>query len=157
MLRACHCGCRVLPPPQEISTNRQNRTPHQPPARCCHSTQCRLHNTCFTLQGLHLTFQCPMVCPGLASCTLAGLCALWLPSAALSRPQEISTNQQNRIPHIPTAQHCLTTTKYRLHYTCFTLQNVHLTLELVTAEAAFDLPVPHGMPRAGHSQNGRAL
>ena len=28
---------------------------------------------------------------------------------------------------------------------------------LHTAEAAFDLAVPHGMPRAGHSHTGRAL
>ena len=28
---------------------------------------------------------------------------------------------------------------------------------LHTAEAAFDLAVPHGMPRAGHPHTGRAL
>ena len=43
-----------------------------------------LHHACCTLQRLYLTLQCPMACPGLATHTLAGLCALWLPSAASS-------------------------------------------------------------------------
>jgi len=58
--------------------------PHKPPAKPCRSLQCRLHHTCSALQRLHLTLQCPMVCPGQATHTLAGFCALWLPSAASS-------------------------------------------------------------------------
>ena len=41
-------------------------------------------HTCCTHQRLNLTLQCPMVYPGLATHTLAGLCTLWLPSAASS-------------------------------------------------------------------------
>ena len=80
------CGCRVLPPPLKISTNRQNRYTHKPPAQHPYrSPQCRPYHNCCTLQRLHLTLQCPMVCPGQATHTLAGFCcALWLPSAASS-------------------------------------------------------------------------
>ena len=54
------CGCRVLPPPLEISLNRQNRNPLKPPAQQpCRSPQCRPHHTCCIQQRLHLTLQCP--------------------------------------------------------------------------------------------------
>ena len=70
------CGCRVLPPPLETSTNQQNRNTHKPPAQHCRSPQCWPHY----MQSLRLTLQCPTACPGLATHTLAVLCALWLPS-----------------------------------------------------------------------------
>ena len=80
------CGCRVVPPPLEISTHRQNRNLHKPPAQPCRSHhQFRPQHTCCTLlHKLRLTLQRPMEYPGLATHTLAGFCALWLPSAASS-------------------------------------------------------------------------
>ena len=57
------------------STNRQNRTPHKPPAHPCCCPQCRPHHTLRTVKRLYLTLQCPMACPGLATLTLAGLSA----------------------------------------------------------------------------------
>ena len=157
-----------------------------------------------------MTLQCPMACPGLATLTLAGLCALWLPSAAsscgnlhtpakpptnhlpspaaapsaspttpalrcrdyiwpcsapwyaqgwplthwqgsvgngcqlLPPPLEISTHRQNRNPH---------------KTTCPALPQppVQAPTDLLhTSEVAFDLAVPHGMPRASYSHTGRA-
>ena len=96
----------MLPPPLEISTDQQNRTPHKPPAQPCRSPQCSPHHLCCTLQRLQLTLQCPLRSPGLASHTLAGLCVLWLPSAQPCR------SPQCRI--------------YQLFYT---LQWLHLTLQ----------------------------
>ena len=80
-----HRSCRVLPPPLDDSINQQNRNPHTPPpTQPCRSPQCRPHHSFCTLQRLHFTLQCLMACPGLATHTLAGPCALWLPSAASS-------------------------------------------------------------------------
>ena len=137
------CGCRVLPPPLEISTNQQNRNPHQAPAQPCRSPQCRPHHTCCKLQRLHLILQCPVTCPGLATYTLAGLCSLWLPSAASSsgnlnnpaKPQ----NPQTTCPALP--QPPVQAPPYLAS----------------TAEAAFDLTVPHKITGAGHSHTGRTL
>ena len=85
----------------------------------------------------------PMACPGLATHTLVGLCALWLPSAASSsghlhkpaKPQHPQTTgpalpqpQAQAPPNLP-----------------------H------TPEASFDLAMGHGMCRAGQSHTGRAL
>ncbi len=92
---------------------------------------------------LHLALQCPIACPGLAPHTRAGLGALWLPGEAgscenihepakLSPPQ--TTCQALLQPPVQAPPHLL-----------------H------TAEAASDLAVPDGMPRAGHSHTGRAL
>ena len=67
------CGCQVLPPPLDGSTNRQNHNPNKPPPRLCCSPQCRPHHNCRTVQRLHFNLQCPMACPGLAIHTLAGL------------------------------------------------------------------------------------
>ena len=61
-----------------LQTGGQNHNPHKPPAQCCRSPQCRLHNTCCKLQKLHLTLQWHMACPVLATHALAGLCTLWL-------------------------------------------------------------------------------
>ena len=139
------CGCRVLPPPLEISTNRKNRNPHKPPAQhLCRSPQCRPHHTCCTLQRLHFTLQCPiMAYLGLATHTLAGLCALWLPSAASSsgqlpepaKPQPAQTTR----PALPQPQ--VQAPPHMPH----------------TPEAVFDLAVSHGMPRAGQLHTDRAL
>ena len=63
-------------------------TPHKRPAQPCRSTQCRLYQTCFMLQRLHLTFQCPTAHQGHTTNTLAGLCALWLLSSASSSTEE---------------------------------------------------------------------
>ena len=137
------CGCRVLPPPLEICTNRQKRNPTVPPAQRCRSPQYRPHHTCCTLQGLHLTLNCPTACPGLATHALAGLCALWLPSAASS-----SGNL-----HKPGKPHPPQTTGPALPQP--PVQGPpHL---LLSAEPAFDLVVLYGMPRAGLSHTGRAL
>jgi len=77
---------------------------HKPPAQPGRSTQCRLyHHTCFKLQRLHLTLQWPMTCPGLATHTLTGLCALWLPSSA-STFGNSSIQQSYYSPHKPPAQ-----------------------------------------------------
>ena len=85
-----------------------------------------------------------MACPGLATHTLAGLCALWLPVAAsssgnihhkLAKPQPPQTIRP-ALPQPPAQAP---------------------SLLLHSAESAFDLAVPHGMPRAGHSHTGRAL
>ena len=130
----------------EISLNRQNRNPLKPPAQHPRRSpqQCRPHQPCCTQQRLHLTLQCPMACPGLAIHALAGLCALWLPSAASffgnllkpEKPQPPETTFTAPLPQPP----------------------VQAPPPLPhTAVAAFDLAVPHGMPRAGHSHTGRAL
>ena len=205
-----HCDCRLLPCPLEMATNRQNRNPHQPPVQPSLSPQCRPHHTCCTLQRLHLILQCPVAYPGLATHTLAGLCALLLPSAASSLPKPAQPYPpQTTCPALPQPQ-C------RLHHAHCTLQRLHLTLQcrmacqglathtlsrllklwlpgdasssgnlhkpatlqsphttcpallqppvqtpphhlLHTAEAALELAVPHGIPRAGHSHTGRAL
>ena len=137
-------GCRVLHPPLEISINRQNCNPHKPTAQPCCSPQYRPNHTYCTLKRLHLTMQCPMTWPGLGNHpTLAGLCALWLPSAASSsgnlhkpaKPQP----PQTTCPALPQPP----------------VQAVQHLLHIV--KAAFDLAVSHGMPRAGHSHTGRAL
>ena len=134
----------MLPPPLEIFTNRQNLNPHKPPAQPCCSTQCSLYHTCCTLQSLSFSLQCPMACPGLATHTLGGpLCAQWLPSTAsiaeqlqiLAKPQPSQTTCTGLPQHPVQAPPNL----------------------LSTAEAAFDLPVAHGMPRAGYTHTGRAL
>ena len=136
-------GCRVLPPPLEISTNRQNRTPHKPPDHPCRSPQCRLQHTFSALQRLHLTLQCPMPYPGLATHTLAGLCALWLRSAASS-----SGNL-----HKPAKPQTPQTTCPSL-----LLPPVQALPHLAHSEkAAFNLAVLHDKPRDGHSRTGRAL
>ena len=138
------CGCRVLLRHLEISTNRQNRNPHKPPAQQpCRSPQRRSHHTCCVLQRLHLTLQWLMSCPGLVTHTMAGLCALWLSSAASSsgnphtpaKPQPL----QPICPALP--QHPVQAPPHQLHIT----------------EDVFDLSVPHGIPRAGNSHTGRAL
>ena len=133
----------MLPPPLEISTNRQTRTPHKPPAQPCCSPQLQVpHPHSSTLHKLHLTLQCPMTCPGLATHTLAKLCALWLPRASFS-----SGNLQTPAkPHTPQT-------------TCPAQPQPSRQAPpplLATAEPAFDLAVPR-MSRAGHSHTDRAV
>ena len=148
------CGCRMLPPPLEISTTRQNRNTHkQPPAQPCCSPQCRLHLPCCTLKRLQLTLQSPITCLGLPTHTLAGLCALWLQSAA-----SCSGNlhrQQIHNPHKPPVQPSRSRQCSRLHNTCRALQRLHLTLQcpmtcpgLVTYTLANHLPSPAADPSA---------
>ena len=84
-----------------------------------------------------------MACPRLATHSLAGLCAPWLPSAA-------STSESLHNPAKPQPPQ---TTRTALAQPPV-LDDSQL---LHTAEAAFDLAVPHGMPGAGHSHTGRAL
>ena len=125
-----------------ITTNRQNRNPNKLPAQPGRSPQCRpVHNCCLP-QRLHLILQYPMACPGLATHTLAGLCTLCLPSAAsssgnLHKPAKLQPPRTTcpALPQPPVAP------QHLLH----------------TADAVFNLAVPHGMPRAGHSLTGRAL
>ena len=85
----------------------------------------------------------PMGCPALAIHTHAGLCALWLQSAAsssgnLHKPAKPKPPQPPCTAPLP--QPPVQAPPPLLH----------------TAEAAFHLAVPHGMPRAGHSHTGRA-
>ena len=127
-----------------IATHRQNRNPHKPPAQPCRSPQCRPHHICCTMQRMHLALQRPMVCPGLATHALAaGLCALWLPSAASSS----RTLHKAAKPQPPQ-----TTCPALSQPSAQTLPHL-----LQTAEAAFNLAISRGMPGAGHSHTGRAL
>ena len=85
-----------------------------------------------------------MARPGLATHTLTGLCAQWLPSTAciteglqnVTKPEEASQTTCAAVPQ--------------------PLVQASLDL-LATAQAAFDLAVAQGMPRAGHSHTGGAL
>ena len=84
----------------------------------------------------------PHPCPGLATHTLAGLCALWLPSAAssfgnLHKPAKSQPPRTTCTAPLP--QPPVQAPPHLLHH---------------IAEAAFDLALPHGMPRAGHSHTG---
>ena len=85
-----------------------------------------------------------MKCPGLATHTLAGLCALWLPSAASS----FGTLHKPAKPHPPPQTTCTALEQPPVQ------ASTHL---LHSAEAAFDLALARGMPRAGHSHTDRAL
>ena len=88
--------------------------------------------------------QCPMTCPGLATHTLTRLCALWLLSAASSSSGKLHKTTKSQPPNT----------------TCPALpqpQSRGLPHLLSTVEAVFDLAVPHGMLRVGHSHAGRAL
>ena len=139
------CCCREEPPPTEISSRKQeSRMPHKPPVQSSLSTRrCKLHHTCCTPQSLHFTLKCAISCPGLATHTLAGLCALWLPSSAstyrnlqkAARPQ----SPQTTCPALP--QHPLQAPPRLLH----------------TEDTAFDLAVAHGIPRAVHLHTCSAL
>ena len=135
----------MLPPPLEISTNRQNHNPHKPPAQPCPSPQCSLHHTYCTLERLNLTLQWPITCPragqphtGRALCAVVTECCLLLwkfPQTGKPHPQR-TTCTAPPLPQLP-------------------VQAPQLLLH--AAEAAFDLAVPHGMPRAGHSPQDVAL
>ena len=127
-----------------MTMKRQNRNPNKPPAQPRRSPQCRFSRTCCILQRVHLTLKCPMVCPGLATHTLAGPCAMCLPSAASS---------SGTLPHTPPKLQPPQTTCSALPQPPVQ-DKLHL---LRTAEAAFDLAVPHGMLRADHSHTGRVV
>ena len=87
--------------------------------------------------------QCLIACPGLATHTLAGICALRLPSAASS-----SGNLQKPAKPQPPRTTC----------TALPQPPVQAPLHLLhTAEAALDLAMPYGMPRTSHLHIGRAL
>ena len=80
------------------------------------------------------------VCPGLATNTMAGLCAQWLPSTGA-----ITEGFQN-------------VTKREASCTAGPQPPVQAPPDLLTtAQGAFDLAVAQGMPRAGHSHTGGAL
>ena len=112
--------------------------PHinKPHGQPCRSPQCMPHRTCCTLQRLHLTLQCPMAHPGLATHTLTGLCALWLQSAASSSGNLHTPAKprppQTTCPALP--QHPVQPPPHLLH----------------SAEPAFELAVPHNMLSAGY-------
>ena len=107
--------------------------------------QCSLHHACQAPQRLHLTLQCPMAsCPGMATLTLAGLCVLWLPSTASSS----GNHHKPAKPQPPQTTTCLALPQPPAQGPPHLVHN---------AESVFDLAVPHGMPRAGHSHTGRAL
>ena len=85
--------------------------------------------------------QWPRVCPGLATHTLTGLCAQWLPSTGFNAEglQNVVTNSEATC----TAEHS---------------PPVQSPPDLLTtAQDAFDLAVAQGMPRAAHSHTGGAL
>jgi len=134
--------CELLwKPPQTLKT--ASPTNHLPSPNV---PQCRLHhNTCCTLQRLHLTLQYPMACPGLATHTLAGLWGLWLPSASsssgnLHKPAKLQAPQTTCPALLQPPVHA---PPHLLH---------------IVQQTEFDLAVvPHGMPGTGHSHTGRAL
>ena len=138
-------GWRVAPLKMlQRSSIQQTRSPLKPPAQPGRITQCTLHHTCCTLQRLHLTLQRPIACPGLATHTLAGLCALWLRNAASS-----SGNLHKAGKPQPPQTTC-----------CPALQQTPVQAPphlLSTVEASFDHIVFGGMPRAYYSHTGRAL
>ena len=96
-----------------------------------------------TMAVAAIALQCPVAYPGLATHTLAGLCALWLLSAASS-----SGNLHKSAKLQPPQTTCLALPQPPVQ------DPLHL---LRTAEAVFSLAVAYGMPRAGHSHTGRAL
>ena len=118
----------MLLPTLQNSTPQQNCTPHQLPAQPCCSTQCSLHHTCLTLQRLNLALQWPMTCPGLATHTLAGLCPLWLQSAA-SCSANLHHTPAKLHPYQPPFPPCCRSNQFRLHQTCYALQRLYLTLQ----------------------------
>ena len=136
------CGYRVLPPPLDSSTIPQTRNPHKPNGRPGRRPQCRPHQSCGTQQSLHLTLQCPTEGPGLATHTLAGLCALWLPSAWSSGQLHKPVKPQPAQATCPARPQAPVQAPPRLQH---------------IAEATFEPAVPHDMPRAGHSHTARAL
>ena len=91
--------------------HRQLQKKSQPPQTTCpvllRSSQCRLHHTCCTLQGLHLTLQWPIAYPGLVTYSRAGLCALWLLSGASTSSGYPALKQtappRNHLPSTATA------------------------------------------------------
>ena len=85
-----------------------------------------------------------MACPGLATHTLAGLCAQWLPSTAC-----ITEGLQNVTKPEATQSTCTAVPQPPVQ--------APPDLLLTTAQAAFDLAVAQGMPRAGHSNTCGAL
>jgi len=86
-----------------------------------------------------------MACQGLATHTLAGLFAQWLPTTAciteqlqnVTKPDEASQTSCTALPQPP----------------------VRAPPDLLTTvqQGAFDLAVAQGMPRTGHPHNGGAL
>ena len=84
-----------------------------------------------------------MACPGLTTHTLAGLCALWIPSYTLPRGKLQYSSAKLHPPQ----------TTYLVRPQHPVQAPSHL---LITAET-FILATAHGIPRAGHSHTGRAL
>ena len=129
--------------PGKLMRNQNIHSPHNPPAQPCRSTQCRLHKICSNQRGLYLTMQWPKACPGLATHTLEGLCALWWRSG-ISSPEKLHKPGQPQPPICTSPalpQHPVKAPPHLLH----------------TAEAAFHLAVAKTMPRAGHTHIDRAL
>ena len=70
-----------------------------------------------------------MTCPGLVTHTIAGLCALWLPSCA-SKSGTLQDSAKPPPPkNKPPARSCRST-QCRLRSTCRTLQRLHWSLQL---------------------------
>ena len=87
----------------------------------------------------------PMACPGLVTHTLAGLCALWMPSGASSFSGELHKLAKPQPPQTTT---CPALPKHQVQ------ASTHLQH---TAEAAFDVTVAQGKPRVGCLHFGRTL
>ena len=117
------CVCRAVPPHLENIYIQQNRTPHKPHAQPGRSTQRKLHHTCFLLQSLGLTLQWSMAYQGLATHTLAGLCALWLPSSTSTTAGELQHSAKLHPYKSLPAQPDFSTQRKLYHNTCWTLQN----------------------------------
>ena len=98
------------------------------PAQPCRSPQCRAHLTSCALQSLCLTLQCPMACSGLATHTLAGLCALWLPSAA-SSSANLHKLAKPQPPFLEPSVRPCRSPQHRTHHYCCILQRLHFTLQ----------------------------
>ena len=113
------------------------------PAQPGRSARRNFQHTCQPLQALSLTKQQSMACPGLAIHKMAELCVLWLPNGTSSLGNLLHSAK----PHPPQST-------FPAQLQPQVQAPPHL---LHTAEAAFDLALTHGIPKAGHSHAGGTL
>ena len=139
-----HCACQAMYPQLKNIRKWQNRNPHKKQlpstsaAPTAGSTSPAAH-----FWELHLTVQCPMACPGLATHALAELCALWLLSQA-----SYAENLQKAVKPQPPQTTCPSLPQHPVQAPPHLLQ---------TAGAAFHLTVHHCTTWAGYIHTGRAL
>ena len=105
---------------------------HKPPTQPGRSTQCRLNHIYCASQKLHLTSQWPMAYPGLATHTLAGLCAQLLPCGTSS-----TGKLQHSAKPYPAQTTCPARPQHPVRDPPFLMH---------TAETAWDITVACGSP-----------